>query len=117
MFRSNISSHHTLLFLLALGPLCGIGVISAIIEIERPALLIARRAESLPGPGPLIKTSTFLRPLAAAFFATVSTAVDAANGVDFLVPLNPLDPDELQAIVSPLLFVIVTKVLLKVAVI
>jgi hypothetical protein len=39
----------------------------------------------------------------------------AAKGVDFLVPLNPDAPALLQATVSPFSFVIVTKVLLKVA--
>ena len=42
-----------------------------------------------------------------------SIAIFAAKGVPFLAPLNPQDPDEDQAIVSPLIFVNVIIVLLK----
>lgn len=108
---------YTLRFFDARGPLCGIGVTSAIRLMEIPAALIARSALSLPLPGPLTNTSTALIPLATAFFAASSTASPAAYGVDFLAPLNPRAPDELQEIVSPLSLVMVTKVLLNVAVI
>jgi hypothetical protein len=92
-------------------------VTSEIAKIESPAPLIARSEESRPDPGPLTNTSTASIPFSSAFFAASSTASDAAYGVDFLAPLKPFEPDELQDTASPLSFVIVTRVLLNVAVI
>ena len=45
--------------------------------------------------------------------ATASAAICAANGVDFFEPLKPRLPAEAQAIVEPVLSVIVTIVLLN----
>src|SRR3989344_5051685 len=89
---------------------------SAIKEIDNPPLLIALRAESLPAPGPLTYTSTVFKPFTTAFLTTASIALVAAKGVDFLVPLKPAEPAELHPITSPLLLVIVIKVLLNVEV-
>src|SRR5579859_1404504 len=80
---------YTLRFFFALGPLCGIGVKSAINCIESPALLIALSALSRPDPGPLTKTSTARKPFSNAFLQASSTARLAAYGVDFRAPLNP----------------------------
>lgn len=51
---------------------------SEIEDIERPAVLIARRDESLPAPGPFIKTSTVRIPRVFARRAASSTAKVAA---------------------------------------
>ena len=48
-----------------------------------------------------------------ALLIALSTAVVAAKGVDFLVPLNPLAPAEPQTKARPSLSVIVIKELLK----
>jgi len=53
-------------------------------------------------------------PLFAASIAAFSAAVCAANGVLFLAPLKPALPAEAHEIVSPVQFVIVIIVLLKV---
>src|ERR1700738_5475693 len=45
--------------------------------------------------------------------ATASAAICAANGVDFFEPLKPRLPADAQAIVDPVLSVIVTMVLLN----
>src|ERR1700761_8980933 len=52
-------------------------------------------------------------PCSIALRATVSAAICAANGVDFFEPLNPRLPALAQAIVDPVLSVIVTIVLLN----
>src|ERR1700730_468089 len=52
-------------------------------------------------------------PCSIALRATASAAICAANGVDFFDPLNPRFPAEAQAIVEPVLAVIVTIVLLN----
>jgi hypothetical protein len=56
--------------------------------------LTALSAASLPGPGPLTYISTSVTPLSLAFLIAVSSALEAANGVDFLVPLKPDAPEE-----------------------
>jgi hypothetical protein len=48
-----------------------------------------------------------------ASFPACSAAMVAANGVDFLDPLNPAFPELDQVIASPLLSAMVTIVLLK----
>ena len=53
-------------------------------------------------------------PCSIAFFPASSAASWAANGVDFLEPLNPLFPEDDHEIVLPVLSVIVIIVLLKV---
>ena len=72
-------------------------------------------ADSRPEPGPCTRTSTRLTPMAAASRPTCSPATVAANGVDFLEPLNPALPAVAQQIVFPALSVMVIAVLLKVA--
>ena len=91
-------------------------MISEIETITGPALLTPLSDESRPEPGPLTNTSTDFIPCATIRFTTSSTAILAAYGVDFRVPLNPREPDELQPSASPLSLVTVTNVLLNVAV-
>lgn len=89
---------------------------SRMLATSSPAAWIALMAVSLPLPGPLTYTSTFLIPHASmALFATASATSWAAKGVDFLVPLNPALPALELATTSPFWSVIVTMVLLKVA--
>ena len=52
----------------------------------------ARKAESLPGPGPLTFTSRFFNPNSFATVPAFSAATCAANGVLFLDPLKPEPP-------------------------
>ena len=87
---------------------------SLIIVTFKPEEPRALMADSLPEPGPFIITSTFFIPCSIAFFPASSAASWAANGVDFLEPLNPLLPDEDQDTVLPFKSVIVMIVLLKV---
>ena len=75
----------------------------------------ARKAESLPGPGPLTLTSRYYNPNALAAVPAYSAATCAANGVLFLDPLKPEPPAVAHDKVFPALSVIVTIVLLKVA--
>src|SRR6516165_8873088 len=72
-------------------------------------------ADSRPEPGPLTRTSISFKPNLAARSAAVSAARWAANGVLLRLPLNPTVPAEAKQSVSPLVSVIVTMVLLKVA--
>src|SRR5256885_7572553 len=83
--------------------------------IERPAACRAVIADSRPEPGPLTRTSISLRPNLLAFSAQVSAARWAANGVLLRLPLKPTVPAEAKHKVSPLVSVMVTIVLLKVA--
>src|SRR5271163_2485515 len=83
----------------------------------RPAPCNAVTADSRPEPGPLTRTSISLRPNLDAFSAHVSAARWAANGVLLRLPLKPTVPAEAKQRVSPLVSVIVTMVLLKVALI
>lgn len=78
-----------------------------------PAAWRERIAVSLPDPGPLTNTETCLTPHSIARRAAVSAATDAAKGVPFLVPLNPQEPAEVQAMVFPFSSVTLTMVLLK----
>ena len=86
---------------------------SLIFVILYPALLSALTAESLPGPGPLTRTSNVFNPKAEAFWPAFSAAICAAKGVLFLDPLNPDPPDVAHAKVLPCLSVMVTIVLLN----
>jgi len=72
-------------------------------------------ALSLPDPGPLRKTATSFIPWTFAFLATSFAAMLAAKGVDFLDPLKPTIPGELQHKTFPPVSVTVTMVLLNVA--
>src|SRR5215475_15735429 len=71
-------------------------------------------AVSRPEPGPLTNTSTLRMPCSIARLAAASAAICAANGVDFLDPLNPTWPDEAQEITLPAGSVMDTMVLLNV---
>src|SRR5574344_3087325 len=95
-------------------PLCGIGVTSIIVVTSRPAVCNERIAVSRPGPNPLTRTSTLRIPISYAAFPAASAAIPAANGVDFLLPLKPIAPDDAQLITFPSLSVIVVIVLLNV---
>src|SRR3990172_7506528 len=94
-------------------PLCGTGVTSEMLVILKPTALSARTADSRPGPGPLMRTSTFFTPHSCASLPAFSAATCAANGVDLREPLNPLLPHVAQASALPCRSVIVTMVLLK----
>src|SRR6516164_7426484 len=83
--------------------------------IDRPAACRAVMADSRPEPGPLTRTSISFRPNLVALSAQVSAARWAANGVLLRLPLKPTVPAEAKHSVSPLVSVIVTMVLLKVA--
>src|SRR5687767_8844041 len=72
-------------------------------------------ALSRPEPGPFTRTSSSLTPYLAAFSAACCPAHWPAKGVDLRLPLKPLVPALAQQSVSPLVSVIVTVVLLKVA--
>ena len=80
-----------------------------------PAPLIARTAESRPGPGPVTTTSRFFTPNSIASLAALSAATWAAKGVLLREPLKPQAPAVLQQRVLPARSVMVTMVLLKVA--
>src|SRR5439155_23542665 len=82
-----------------------------------PAAWSAVIADSRPEPGPLTRTSISFRPNLVARSAQVSAARCAANGVLLRLPLKPTVPAEAKQSVSPLVSVIVTMVLLKVALI
>src|SRR5215467_14775143 len=72
-------------------------------------------ADSRPEPGPCTRTCTRLTPRPSASRAHCSAATVAANGVDFLEPLNPALPDEPHETALPCESVIVMVVLLNVA--
>src|ERR687890_1463799 len=96
-------------------PLCGIGVTSLIDLTWRPAAASAWMALSRPLPGPWTRTCTRRTPSVIASRAACSAATVAANGVDFLEPLNPAFPDDPHVTVLPRMSVIVIVVLLNVA--
>src|SRR3954451_19719887 len=83
--------------------------------MDRPAACRAVMADSRPEPGPLTRTSISLRPNLAARSAAVSAARWAAKGVLLRLPLKPTVPADAKHRASPLVSVMVTMVLLKVA--
>src|ERR671911_2630845 len=72
-------------------------------------------ADSRPLPGPCTRTWTRRSPRFMASRPQFSAATVAANGVDFLEPLNPALPADPQARVLPRMSVIVMSRLLNVA--
>src|SRR5919112_996773 len=72
-------------------------------------------ADSRPLPGPCTRTCTRRRPRFMASRPQFSAATVAANGVDFLEPLNPALPADPQASALPRMSVIVMSRLLNVA--
>jgi len=84
-------------------------------ETEIPAACKALSADSLPEPGPLSQTCVLLIPCSIAPSAALAAVICAANGVDFLEPLNPLQPALDQLITFPDKSVMVMTVLLNVA--
>src|SRR5262249_17395390 len=95
-------------------PLCGMGVMSRMSVILKPAACKARSADSRPDPGPFTYTATLRMPCSCAFLAASSAASCAANGVDLREPLNPRTPADDQAMTLPDTSVMVTIVLLNV---
>src|SRR5690242_3867789 len=84
-------------------------------RICKPAVASAWMADSRPEPGPCTRTCTRRTPADSASRAACSAATVAANGVDFLDPLNPALPDEPHDTVLPCASVMVISVLLNVA--
>src|SRR5262249_60072557 len=82
-------------------PLCGTGVTSWMEPTSRPVACSDLIAVSRPEPGPLTKTSTLRMPCSMARRAADSAAICAANGVDFLEPLNPTWPEDAHEITLP----------------
>ena len=89
---------------------------SAIIPTLIPCAFKTRKATSLPGPGPLIKTSIALILNARALLIAFSTVIVAAYGVDFLEPEKPASPAVDQHNTLHCSSVTLTNVVLKVAV-
>ena len=94
--------------------MCGMGVISLMLVMISPAACKERMAASLPEPGPLIRTSTCLRPWSIPFRAACSAALCAAKAVPLRDPRNPDVPALDDASTLPCGSVRVTRVLLKV---
>ncbi|SVB85778.1 uncharacterized protein METZ01_LOCUS238632, partial [marine metagenome] len=95
-------------------PLCGIGVTSLILDTYSPTACNDRIATSLPAPGPLIYTSTFLMPCSIALLAAPSAALCAAKAVPFLDPLKLAVPELPHDITFPCKSVRLIIVLLNV---
>src|SRR4030042_5877934 len=93
------------------------GLTSRIRLTPRPAACKALSAASRPAPGPLTITATLRIPCSMAFLAASEAASWAAKGVPLRDPLNPCTPAEDQEITLPAGSVMVTRVLLKVALI
>src|SRR3974377_300007 len=91
------------------------GLTSRIRLTDRPADWIARRAASRPAPGPLTYTSTLRMPCSMAFLAASEAASWAAKGVPLRDPLKPWTPAADHDTTFPAGSVMVTRVLLKVA--
>src|SRR5450759_3657869 len=94
-------------------PLCGTGVISAMVRTFNPIDCTARMALSRPGPGPLTIRSTSWMPIEMAALIACSAARRAAKGVLLRLPLKPADPALPQQTALPWVSVTVTMVLLN----
>lgn len=86
---------------------------STMLVTRKPKLFNALTEDSLPGPGPFIRTSMFFIPYSFATWPARSAATCAAKGVLFLEPLNPDPPAVAHDRPLPCLSVIVMMVLLK----
>src|SRR3989338_6248975 len=108
------SYFYTRLGLGGFGPLCGTGVKSLINCISKPFDANVLIADSLPEPIPLTLIPTSFNPINLACSAINSETLDAAYGVPFLAPLNPMAPQEEDSMTFPPRSVSVAIVLLKV---
>src|SRR3989344_882010 len=97
------------------GPLCGTGVTSLIAVIWMPLVEKARIDDSRPAPTPDTTAETSFTPMAAARSPMSSPTLAAANGVPFLAPENPSEPEDDQVTILPDLSPRHILVLLKVA--
>src|SRR3989344_4139538 len=88
------------------------GVMSLMETTFKPWFTKVLTADSLPAPIPFMDTSNFSTPIFLQILAIASATLEAANVVDFLVPLNPTAPADLEAKTCPLLLVRVIMVLL-----
>src|SRR6478609_4068121 len=79
----------------------------------KPRAFNERTADSRPGPGPLMRTSTDFTPYSCAARPAFSAATCAANGVDLREPRKPAPPDVAHDRALPWRSVIVTTVLLN----
>jgi hypothetical protein len=112
----DLLSCYTRLRLRGLQPLCGTGVLSRIIEMDSPALIRPRTADSRPAPGPFKFTSHSLIPSAIASLAAFCAATVAAKAEDLRDPEKLDRPAEDHEMTLPARSVIATVVLLNVAV-
>src|SRR3990172_7504664 len=94
-------------------PLCGTGVTSLMLVIFSPIAFSARTADSRPGPGPLMRISTFFTPHSCPAWPACSAAICAANGVDLREPLKPAAPEVAHESAFPWRSVMVMMVLLN----
>src|SRR6185312_684210 len=94
-------------------PLCGIGVTSMMLVTFMPSAFSERTADSRPGPGPLMRTSSVFTPYSCAARPAFSAATCAANGVDLREPRKPAPPAVAHDSALPWRSVIVTTVLLN----
>src|SRR5580765_8609598 len=78
-----------------------------------PMLFSERTADSRPGPGPLMRTSTDFTPYSCAARPAFSAATCAANGVDLREPRKPAPPAVAHDSALPWRSVTVTTVLLN----
>src|SRR6478609_3516704 len=79
----------------------------------KPRAFNERTADSRPGPGPLMRTSTDFTPYSCAARPAFSAATCAANGVDLREPRKPAPPEVAHDSALPWRSVIVTMVLLN----
>lgn len=85
--------------------------------ITHGGVIVNNRKTDIPSFRVKEGDSIKFKPNSKAFRAATSAAEEAANGVPFLVPLNPTAPEDDHATTSPFAEVIETIVLLKVALI
>src|ERR1700760_3274133 len=89
------------------------GVTSTMLVTLMPSAFSERTADSRPGPGPLMRTSTVLTPDSCATRPACSAATCAANGGDWREPRKPAPPEVAHDSALPWRSVIVTTVLLN----